>query len=279
MKNVTVTGGPHPVVKTWVIGLGIFFLVVTNFAFKIDNEEKKTSSESVAGRSDIIADLSANTFDPARPYAQLNPRVLPFVKKYIKEEGERLDKMKVWGKKHFAVYDRVLSEYDLPLELKYLSVVESDLTSKAFSKCGAVGPWQIMKEEAKSRGLKVNSEVDERTSYRKSTIAAAKILRDLYAQFHDWTLVIAAYNCGDGRVRQAIRKSGSKNFWHMAAYLPPETRGHVKRFMATHYIFEGSGGLTTLTASEIKHYDSKVVTAMQLKQFQLCDEVTTDSAR
>jgi membrane-bound lytic murein transglycosylase D len=201
------------------------------------------------------------------------------VKKYIKVEGERLEKMRVWGKKHFAVYDHVLSEYGLPKELKYLSVVESDLTSKAFSRCGAAGPWQIMKEEAKSRGLKVNSSVDERTSYRKSTIAAAKILRDLYAQFNDWTLVIAAYNCGDGRVRQAIRKSGSRNFWHMYAYLPPETRGHVKRYMATHYIFEGSGSLTTLTASEIKHYDSKVVSAMQLKQFQLCDEAKSDTAQ
>jgi membrane-bound lytic murein transglycosylase D len=134
-----------------------------------------------------------------------------------------------------------------------------------------------MAEQAMSRGLKINSQVDERTNFRKSTHAAAKILRDLYTEFNDWPLAIAAYNCGDGRVRQAIRRSGSKNFWRMYAYLPPETRGHVKRFIATHYIFEGSGGVTTSTASEIKHYNLKVVAATRIIELQArnngCDTV------
>ncbi len=124
------------------------------------------------------------------------------------------------------------------------------------SSAGAVGPWQIMAEEARNRGLKINSRVDERTNFFKSTHAASKILKSLDKQFHDWLLVIAAYNCGAGRLRQAIRKSGSKDFWDLQAYLPRETRNHVKRFIATHYLFEGSGGLTTMTAAEVLDFDT-----------------------
>lgn len=147
-------------------------------------------------------------------------------------------------------------------------MIESELTSKAFSRSRAAGPWQIMEEEARSRGLKINEGVDKRINFTKSTHAAAKIMKDLYNEFHDWPLVIAAYNCGNGRVRQAIRKSASRNYWNLCAYLPLETRGHVKRFIATHYFFEGSGGLPKLTASEIKHYDLKVVAAIQVRLLQ-----------
>lgn len=104
-------------------------------------------------------------------------------------------------------------------------------------------------------GLVINRRRDDRTNFYKSTHAAAKILKELHAQFNDWLLVIAAYNCGAGRVRQAMRQSGSNNFWDLQAFLPAQTRNHVKRFIGTHYVFEGNGGLTTMTASEILTYD------------------------
>ncbi|HEX8279495.1 MAG TPA: transglycosylase SLT domain-containing protein, partial [Segetibacter sp.] len=113
-------------------------------------------------------------------------------------------------------------------------------------------------DEARRLGLRVTGRTDERTDFLKSTTAAARILKELHSQFKDWLLVVAAYNCGAGRVRQAIRKSGTNNFWNLQAYLPAETRAHVKRFIGTHYVFEGNGGLTTMTASEILDYDLNV---------------------
>jgi membrane-bound lytic murein transglycosylase D len=116
-------------------------------------------------------------------------------------------------------------------------VIESSLDAGVVSWAGAVGPWQIMPEEAKRLGLKL-SPVDERTDYEKSTQAAATILRESFAEFGDWLLVVAAYNGGAGRVRQAMKKKGSKDFWEIQYELPLETRNHVKKFIATQYVFE-----------------------------------------
>ena len=134
--------------------------------------------------------------------------------------------------------------------MKYLSVIESHLTPGLVSWAGAVGPWQLMEDEAHRFGLKTGYH-DERTDFYKSTHAAARLMKELYKEFGDWLLVVAAYNGGAGRVRQAIKKSGSSDFWDLQYYLPEETRNHVKKFIGTHYIFEGSGGATTLTAAEI----------------------------
>jgi membrane-bound lytic murein transglycosylase MltF len=150
----------------------------------------------------------------------------------------------------FSIIDSVLHKYHLPLELKYLAVIESELKPSALSHVGARGPWQLMPGTAQVLGLKTSHQNDERTSYYKSTIAAAKYLRDLYAQFNDWLLVLAAYNGGPKPVYNAIQKSGSKNFWILQNYLPAESRDHVKKFIATHYYFEGRGSETTLTRAE-----------------------------
>ena len=104
-----------------------------------------------------------------------------------------------------------------------------------------------MPATARALGLKVSKRSDERVDYQKSTHAAARHLKDLYNEFGDWLLVIAAYNGGSGNVYSAIRKSGSRNFWNLQYYLPAESRTHVKKFIGTHYIFEGQGGVTTLT--------------------------------
>jgi membrane-bound lytic murein transglycosylase D len=181
---------------------------------------------------------------------RLNPKAISFVQDYIEDNGARLNRMKSWGKPYFDMIGSVFSERGLPIELKYLSVIESDLKSSATSWAGAVGPWQFMPQTAKDYGLKITHNKDERRDYYKSTNAAARYLSDLYDIYNDWLLVVAAYNCGAGNVNSAIRRSGSHNFWDLQYYLPAESRNHVKKFIATHYIMEGDGGLTTITKKE-----------------------------
>lgn len=182
--------------------------------------------------------------------ARLNPKAVSFVQDYVVYNSSRLTKMKSWGKPYFDLIGNVFKQYGLPVELKYLSVIESDLKSSAVSSAGAVGPWQFMPQTAKNYGLTVTRKRDDRRDYRKSTTAAAKYLTSLFSIYNDWLLVVAAYNCGAGNVNAAIRKSGSRNFWNLQYYLPAESRNHVKKFIATHYIMEGDGSLTTLTRKE-----------------------------
>lgn len=182
---------------------------------------------------------------------KLNPQAISFVQDYMENHTSKLTKMKTWGKPYFDLIDGVFASHGLPTELKYLSVIESDLKSSAVSWAGAVGPWQLMPQTARELGLRVNRSSDERRDYTKSTHAAAKYLTSLYSMFNDWLLVIAAYNTGAGNVLSAIKKSGSRNFWNLQSFLPAETRGHVKKFIATHYIMEGNGSATTMTKAEV----------------------------
>ncbi|HEV8508512.1 MAG TPA: lytic transglycosylase domain-containing protein, partial [Chitinophagaceae bacterium] len=185
------------------------------------------------------------------PKIHLNSHAVKFVREYNEGNTEDLEKIRERGDHYFPMMDSVFTRYHLPTELKYLAAVESELKATAVSRVGAVGPWQLMASTARDLSLKVNGKYDERKNYYKSTVAAAKYLRDLYNQFGDWPLVIASYNSGPGKVLAAIKKSGSRNFWVLQNYLPAETRGHVKRFIATHYYFEGYGGITTLTKAEV----------------------------
>src|SRR5258708_24397093 len=185
-----------------------------------------------------------------KPEIRLNKKGALFVKKYIKNSKECLVRVKKRSVVPFSIIDSVLNKYHLPLELKYLAVIESELKPSALSRVGARGPWQLMPATAQVLGLKTSHQNDERTNYYKSTIAAAKYLRDLYTQFNDWLLVLAAYNGGPKPVYNAIHKSGSKNFWVLESYLPAESRDHVKKFIATHYYFEGRGSEATLTRAE-----------------------------
>lgn len=187
-----------------------------------------------------------------KPYqSQINPRAISFVEEYIRKQGKSLEKMKVWGKPYFDLYDQILFNYGIPKEMKYLSVIESHLGAGGTSWAGAVGPWQLMPGVAKEYGLNVGGYWDQRTDYFKSTHVAARIMKKLYTEFDDWLLVVAAYNCGNGCVRSAIRRAKSKDFWQLQYFLPEETRNHVKKFIATHLIFEGAGGFTTMTAAEV----------------------------
>ncbi|MGQ0738173.1 MAG: lytic transglycosylase domain-containing protein [Bacteroidota bacterium] len=185
--------------------------------------------------------------------ARLNPMAVSFVENYIAKHKKSYLNIKEKKEPHLNLMDQVLMQHGIPKEMKYLAVIESHLKSTITSWAGAVGPWQFMPATARNYGLTVSRSRDERTDYFKSTHAAARMLTELYSQFNDWLLVVAAYNGGPGNVQKAIRKSGgSKDFWTLQYYLPNESMNHVKKFIATHYIFEGEGGATTITRDETK---------------------------
>lgn len=138
---------------------------------------------------------------------------------------------------YMPIFEEALEAYELPLELRYMPVIESALNPTAVSRAGATGLWQFMLPTGKRYGLNVNTLVDERRDPIKSSYAAAQYLSDLYKVFGDWTLVIAAYNCGPEQVNKAIRRSnGERDYWKIYPYLPKETRGYVPAFIAANYI-------------------------------------------
>jgi membrane-bound lytic murein transglycosylase MltF len=163
-----------------------------------------------------------------------------FVDNYLRHNDEDLHVVKQRSEGPFSIIDSVLGRYGLPQELRYLAVIESDLKSTALSRVGARGPWQLMATTAHELGLKVNRKSDDRVNYYKSTVAAAKYLRDLHREFGDWLLVLAAYNGGPVPVSRAIHMAHSRSFWVLQKYLPAESRGHVKKFIATAYYFEAA---------------------------------------
>ncbi len=201
------------------------------------------SQETKYGFKNLFKNYSYNS---TKPYSsQVNPYAENYMQDYLKSHTSFLQKMKATSTLKFNFIDNILAQYGLPKELKYLAVIESNLISTATSWVGARGPWQFMSYTAVGYGLRVNSFIDERTDYYKSTHAAAKYLLYLYKDLKDWLLVIAAYNGGPGRVYTAMRKSGSRNFWALQYYLPTESRNHVKKFIATHFIMEAGSNSTS----------------------------------
>ncbi len=219
----------------------------------VDAEEDSTLPEQIiANPREGFKNLFEASNTTAAFAGKLNPNAISFVDDYVDKNSSKLLNMKIWGKPYFDMMDGILDKYGLPVELKYLSVIESELKSFAVSWAGAVGPWQFMPQTAREMGLVVSGKRDERTDFTKSTKAAARYLTSLYGIYNDWLLVIAAYNGGPGKVDAAIRKSGSRNFWNLQYYLPTESRNHVKKFIATHYIMEGQGSIATLTKKEVE---------------------------
>lgn len=172
--------------------------------------------------------------------AAWNRQVKQFVKTYIQDNKENLHKIDKRSSSPFLIINSVFKHYGLPVQLKYLAVVESELKTRAVSKVGAAGPWQLMPATARILGLKINSRFDERKDYYKSSRAAARYLKDLHEEYGDWLLVFAAYNSGESTVNSAIKRSGTKNFWMLSCYLPEETRDYVNKYIATCFYFEGS---------------------------------------
>ena len=178
--------------------------------------------------------------------AALNPYfTLPFndvVKNYMvlysERRGEAMKQAMGLSSYYFPIFEEVFCKYGVPLELKYLAVVESMLKPTATSRAGAKGIWQFMYRTARSYGLEINSFVDERMDIEKATDAAARYLKSLYNMLGDWPLAVSAYNCGAGNVNKAIRRAGgSRDFWSVYPYLPQETRGYLPAFVGVMYAF------------------------------------------
>ena len=165
-----------------------------------------------------------------------NERVRAFILRYVKRSPKQVARMMRMSEYYFPLFEEVLARYNLPYELKYLPIIESALNPMARSYVGAAGLWQFMPGTGKLFGLEINSLVDERMDPVKSTEAACRFLSSMYAVYHDWNLVIAAYNCGGGNVNKAIKRAGGKrDFWSIYPYLPRETRNYVPIFIAANY--------------------------------------------
>ncbi|HEX5651796.1 MAG TPA: lytic transglycosylase domain-containing protein [Chitinophagaceae bacterium] len=217
------------------------------------------------------------------PRIQLNANITHYVKDHHRKNGMGLEKLKTSGSRYFTLIDTIFTRHEVPVELKYLAVIESKLNTRAVSRVGAKGMWQFMPVTAREYGLKVKGKYDERVYAYKSTVAAARYLTYLYRLFDDWLLTVAAYNSGPGYVYAAIKKSGSRNFWVLQRFLPLETRNHVKRFISTHYYYEGKGSLATLTKSEREAHFTAVESFIA-KQNELTEpldslKIDTETAR
>lgn len=177
--------------------------------------------------------------DAATPFDLVyNRAVQSYIDLYAVRKREMTSRMLGLAELYFPVFEEQLDRYGIPLEMRYLAVVESALNPSARSHAGAVGLWQFMLPTGKLYGLKADSYVDERHDVYKSTEAACRYLKYLYGIYKDWELALAAYNCGPGNVNKAIRRSGGdKDYWKIYDYLPRETRGYVPAFIAVNYIF------------------------------------------
>lgn len=233
--------------------------VVLLFVFTCALQSMQAKSPSPNNSSVLVSDsIAAISHVPVAVTIPLQSSVQSFVDSYLDEHADLLDNIKQRNAKTFTLIQKILVMRGVPAELLYLAVVESKLKNAATSGVGAAGVWQLMPSTARTLGLKVDAKTDQRRHIYHSSIAAANYLNTLYKQFDDWLLVVAAYNCGAGNVQKAIKLSGSREFWKMQRYLPKETRDHVKRFIATHFHYEGEGSLATLTKTERTKYLASV---------------------
>lgn len=206
-------------------------------AFAVDSLEKVCLADTLQKDlpdSVYISRLqNLDSFIPL-PY---NETVKKFINFYLNRRRGQVSIMMGLTNYYFPLFEEALAKYDLPAELKYLPIIESALNPKIVSRAGASGLWQFMYGTAKMYGLEINSYIDERNDPIKSTDAAARYLRDLFAIYGDWHVVIAAYNCGPGNINKAVRRSGGKqSYWEIYSRLPKETRGYIPIFIAANYV-------------------------------------------
>ena len=200
------------------------------------------------------AEAGSTTNNHALITVPLQPRFQHYVQKYLATNAEILEQIRQTNAAKFSTIQRILVKRGIPAGMLYLAIVESELKNSATSRVGAAGIWQLMPATGRGFGLKINGKVDERRNTYHSTVAATAYLKELYSQFDDWLLVVAAYNCGSGKVLAAIRQSGSRDFSKLQGYLPAESRSHVKHFLAVHFYYEKAGSILTLTKKERIRY-------------------------
>lgn len=206
-------------------------------AFAVDSLENFISSDTLQNElPDSVYISRLQNLDSFIPMP-FNESVKKFINFYVNKRRGRVSIMMGLSNYYFPLFEEALARYDLPSELRYLPIIESALNPQIRSRAGASGLWQFMHGTAKMYGLEINSYIDERNDPVKSTDAAARYLRDLYAIYGDWHVVIAAYNCGPGNVNKAVRRSGGKqNYWDIYSRLPRETRGYIPIFIAANYV-------------------------------------------
>ena len=192
---------------------------------------------------------------------QYNPAVENVIKSFLKNRKKSFERLMAISEYYFPTFEEALAKQNVPLEIKYLSIVESALNPKAVSRVGATGLWQFMYQTGKEYNLNVDSYVDERSDPLKSSKAATQYMTNMYRIFGDWELVLASYNSGAGNVAKAIRRSGGQqNYWNIRKYLPKETQGYVPAFLATMYIYEyhKEHGIVPNRAL-VKHFETDTV--------------------
>ena len=195
------------------------------------------NSDSVRFTTNVPDSVLVERLKKMNSYITLpfNPIVKNYMILYSEKNVPKMKRILSLSDYYFPMFEEILSKYDMPLELKYMAVIESALNPVARSRAGAKGIWQFMYKTGRQYGLKINSYVDERLDVEKAADAAARYLKDAYSVFGDWALAISSYNCGPGNVNKAIRRAGRRDFWSIYPYLPRETRGYMPAFVGAMY--------------------------------------------
>jgi len=206
---------------------------------------------------------------------EYNPSLESVIRRFLKRHKKSMERLMKTSQYYFPMFEQELANYNIPLEIKYLAIVESALNPRARSRVGATGLWQFMYQTGKQFDLNVNSYVDERSDPIKSTKAACEYLAILYKTFGDWDLALAAYNSGPGNVSKAIRRSGGyENYWNIRSNLPRETAGYLPAFLATMYIFEYADehGFQ-VEKVEVPHFATDTIRVKEVLTFDQISEV------
>lgn len=203
---------------------------------KATNRKPSLNAEDVLYTSDEVIRQRMVKMHCPIPMS-INPQVRAYINLYGSRRKEGTGRMLGLSKLYFPIFEQALDKYNLPMELKYLAMVESALNPTAVSRVGATGIWQFMYQTGRVYNLNVNSYTDDRRDVALATVAACEYFKEMYGVFHDWLLVIASYNCGPRNVTKAIARAGGKtNFWEIYKYLPRETQGYVPAFLAILYV-------------------------------------------
>lgn len=241
----------------------------------IDFDAVNKISVGNAGLSTPLLKERLEVLNQQTPFdLEYNPELERLIKSYLKTRSRYYPKMMARAKYYFPMFEGYLDKYDIPLEIKYLAVIESALNPRAKSRVGATGIWQFMYQTGKQFGLDISSYVDERQDPVKSVDAACKYLVSLFKTFNDWDLALAAYNSGPGNVSKAIRRSGGhRNYWNIRPFLPRETAGYLPAFYATMYIFEHAKDHDIIPVAPMSyHFATDTIQLKQTLSFEQLNE-------